>query len=63
LKQKTSKRCIKNETFRDQAIQGVPKKRKLLKALIVKFDECPTKQLNVMMRKILTRCMHVLKFS
>ena len=33
------------------------KKRKLLKSLIVKI-ECPTKKLNVMMRKILTRCMY-----
>jgi hypothetical protein len=33
------------------------KKRKLLKSLLLKF-ECPSKQLNVMMRKILTRCMY-----
>jgi hypothetical protein len=33
------------------------KNRKLLKSLIVKI-ECPTKKLNVMMRKILTRCMY-----
>jgi hypothetical protein len=37
--------------------QGVPKTRKLLKSLIVKI-ECPAKKLNVMMRKILTRCMY-----
>ena len=42
--------------FCDTLVQGVPKKRKLLKSLIVKI-ECPTKKLNVMMRKILTRCM------
>jgi ribosomal protein L24 len=39
------------------AVQGVPKKRKLLKSLIVKI-EFPIKKLNVMMRKILTRCMY-----
>ena len=39
------------------AVQGVPKKRKLLKSLIVKI-ECPIKKLNVMMRKILTRYMY-----
>ena len=33
------------------------KTRKPLKSLIVKI-ECPTKKLNVMMRKILTRCMY-----
>jgi hypothetical protein len=33
------------------------KNRKLLKSLIVKI-ECPTKKLNIMMRKILTRCMY-----
>ena len=33
------------------------KNRKLLKSLIVKI-ECPAKKLNVMMRKILTRCMY-----
>ena len=32
--------------LRQFGIQGVPKKRKLLKSLIVKI-ECPTKKLNV----------------